>query len=559
MGSPQAAISFLCAIFLSLFIFARRVREDVARLALLAWLLGCNFVHGINASIWSSTVDIEGFGWCDVVTKFVLATTIAVPGACLCISHNLAAMSSSRETPTGSRVTRNQKLFAALFCYLIPILYMPLHIIGQDHRFDLAKGIGCMASVHPSTPAAMVVWMPQIVMCILSLLCSGMTIYNRPSAKTTDYSDHIESRYLSMDTGLRSRTLIISVLTTSATLVVLVFSMFSFPMSDSWLSWAYVHEHLSEVTIMLEPSASIETMWWGLRSITFCYIFVALAFGEETRDIVRYLSSLIKRFPRADLRTILTTSHRKSDNPFHFSPDQAMELKSGWDDDFKVKSSRLTLKGWRKNKSSSPKSTRTRSSSSATEDSFLSPSSQFGLPLGHSLGYNTPILPPPIHKSSTKKPENYVDHNIIHEARPSLCSHSSSKELLSHQHHMQTASKASDITAVLGATWPSPPMAAPSPSPTRDRYISGPFDVISPTRASSPALSQCSQSSSHISRPFGEYSARPVSQSPPGLRSKAVNRRPSLKNFQSNMKGRNQSGKGQEDASIRMTVVHETA
>lgn len=46
-------------------------------------------------------------------------------------------------------------------------------IIGQDHRFDLAKGIGCMASVHPSTPAAMVVWMPQIVMCILSLLCSG--------------------------------------------------------------------------------------------------------------------------------------------------------------------------------------------------------------------------------------------------------------------------------------------------------------------------------------------------------------------------------------------------
>jgi hypothetical protein len=30
-----------------------------------------------------------------------------------------------------------------------------------------------MASVHPSTPANLVVWMPQIAMCIFSLICSG--------------------------------------------------------------------------------------------------------------------------------------------------------------------------------------------------------------------------------------------------------------------------------------------------------------------------------------------------------------------------------------------------
>jgi hypothetical protein len=70
MGSPQAAVSFLCTIFLAVFIFARRVREDVARLALVAWLLGSNFVHGVNAALWSSTVAFEGLGWCDVGKKF---------------------------------------------------------------------------------------------------------------------------------------------------------------------------------------------------------------------------------------------------------------------------------------------------------------------------------------------------------------------------------------------------------------------------------------------------------------------------------------------------------
>jgi hypothetical protein len=134
----------------------------------------------------------------------------------------------------------------------------------------------------------------------------GIAIHNYSSFRTIDFSDHIKSRSPCMNTGLWLRTLVISVTTTSVTLVLLVFSMFSFPMSEPWLSWAHVHQHLSEVNIMAQPSAAIETLWWGLRSITICYIFVALACGEETRDIVRYLSGFMKdRFSRADLRTLI--------------------------------------------------------------------------------------------------------------------------------------------------------------------------------------------------------------------------------------------------------------
>lgn len=70
MGVAQATISFTCAAILAIFLTTRRVRQNVAKLALVNWLLGCNFVHGINAVLWASNVDPKGFEWCDIGAFF---------------------------------------------------------------------------------------------------------------------------------------------------------------------------------------------------------------------------------------------------------------------------------------------------------------------------------------------------------------------------------------------------------------------------------------------------------------------------------------------------------
>lgn len=70
MGAAQATVPFVCAAILAIFITTRRVRENVAKLALVNWLLGCNFVHGINAILWSSNVDLKAFEWCDIGAFF---------------------------------------------------------------------------------------------------------------------------------------------------------------------------------------------------------------------------------------------------------------------------------------------------------------------------------------------------------------------------------------------------------------------------------------------------------------------------------------------------------
>jgi pheromone a factor receptor len=66
MGVELPAISFICFIFLVVFIPVRRVRCSVVNLAIVSWLSGCNLVHGINALIWAGNVDIRVPVWCDI-------------------------------------------------------------------------------------------------------------------------------------------------------------------------------------------------------------------------------------------------------------------------------------------------------------------------------------------------------------------------------------------------------------------------------------------------------------------------------------------------------------
>ena len=79
--------------------------------------------------------------------------------------------------------------------------------------------------------------------------------------------------------------------------LVILFSVLSLPMSDSWVSWQRVHLHLSEVFIVTvrRQIADIEINWWGLPVIAICYIFLVLVLGEEGRVIIGHLREGTKK------------------------------------------------------------------------------------------------------------------------------------------------------------------------------------------------------------------------------------------------------------------------
>ena len=118
----------------------------------------------------------------------------------------------------------------------------------------------------------------------------GIAVHNSSRHCFPHFSGHLESRS-QMNSSTWLRMFSISMAITVINSLVILFSVLSLPMSDSWISWQHVHLHLSEVFIVTEKRqiAGIEINWWGLRVITICYIFLVLIVGEEGRVIIGHL------------------------------------------------------------------------------------------------------------------------------------------------------------------------------------------------------------------------------------------------------------------------------
>jgi hypothetical protein len=191
--------------------------------------------------------------------------------------------------------------------------------------------------------------------------------------------------------------------------------------------------------------------------------------------------------------------------------------------------------------------------------------------MGNPLGYNTPVVPPPpVYQKARKNNRSYTDYDVTQDEYLSPTSPSSSTRPLSVQKkHRVTGSTASNIISVLQEAWP---IHSPIPSDMTVATLEEEDEMVSPTRASSPALSiderrqPCSyvaSSSPHASHPFDTACGRPSSPTPPPALAltrsikRSLTRRPSLSSIRSIL-GKERAPHAGNDV-IHMTVVQETA
>ena len=137
-----AIISFTCVALLILVLPLHLRRHNVANLALTAWLVVYNVIHGVNALIWASNTISHVPVWCDIgashltrvpslllialsVTKVLLGSNIALPAACVYLCYYLELVASSRNQLGRSSRTKHLVLGALLFVFL-PLLYVGL-------------------------------------------------------------------------------------------------------------------------------------------------------------------------------------------------------------------------------------------------------------------------------------------------------------------------------------------------------------------------------------------------------------------------------------------------
>ncbi|TFK50582.1 fungal pheromone STE3G-protein-coupled receptor [Heliocybe sulcata] len=285
MRPELPVVSFVCGAALVVAAAAQRRSLHLPSFAILAWLLVCNLIHGVNSLVNESYVPV----WCDLVTKLELATPFAVAMAGLCLAHSLESVSSEREVLHSDGWKTRIKGFA---CIGMPIIYLLLSILVQDHRFDIVENFGCQASTYISIPAVILLWLPILLLCLSTVILS-IIVAVRIWRQRADIFLHVRSR--SQLAGLDFQVLLCMGVVQALLLCYIMLSNLALSDLQPWTSLAEVHSELSQVDyinmndISLRERVKLELDWWIVPTLSLVSL-VSLAFGASARIGISSLS-----------------------------------------------------------------------------------------------------------------------------------------------------------------------------------------------------------------------------------------------------------------------------
>ncbi|EPS99286.1 hypothetical protein FOMPIDRAFT_1024306 [Fomitopsis schrenkii] len=280
MASALAAVAFSCVVLLACLLPAYWTSRNIAMLSLILWLILCNAIQGVNAVVWSGSTEARIPVWCDISTKLLLGVRIAIPATCVCLSNRVRHLLMTGDAKGGIGILS----FDLITCIIVPIIYMVLHIIVQDYRFNLTENFGCSPAVYDSIPALFLVWLPPFVLCICAIALTCTTIY---SGHKRGFA--LVRARRSGNAGRHSfdflRPLFRSLLIASLLLVSSAFSLYAALAAPAhllpWTSWNAVHARLSQANVIpISPTlkrTDIALTWWTVPASSFVLIGVFLA------------------------------------------------------------------------------------------------------------------------------------------------------------------------------------------------------------------------------------------------------------------------------------------
>ncbi|KAG1751794.1 GPCR fungal pheromone mating factor [Suillus lakei] len=295
MQTEVSVLSFISAA-LVLFPLPWYVRAgNIAAMSIGIWLFIVNVVNAIDALQWAGAYQIPSLLWCDITSALVTAFNVAIPSACLCICIHLERMASFCQTSTF--VTKRCRiLLECLMCFGVPLMYAALHLIVQPRRFDVYENFGCRSAIYPSVVALFIVWIPPLVLSLLTLIFCGIT-WRHFLLHGVQFSRTRASSSLTCGAYIRLVSMAVSevICTIAATVVAM-----SFNLSSGLAPWADFTRDLTEILSFSSAAtpSSITAMLiieWALvvaQSFFFIGLFV---FGEEGRSRLHEALQVMRR------------------------------------------------------------------------------------------------------------------------------------------------------------------------------------------------------------------------------------------------------------------------
>ncbi|KAI0682990.1 pheromone A receptor-domain-containing protein [Cerioporus squamosus] len=257
----------------------------------------------VNSIVWHGNALNPAPIWCDISSRIIIAGTVAVPAASLCINRRLYQIASVR-TVSLTRADKRRAVIEDLCIGLgIPLIEVVMSYVVSGHRYDIYEDIGCQPAIY-NTPVAyaLVLCWPIVIglasgaYCFLSLLA-----FNKRRAQFAEFmSSHSAltvNRYFRL-MAIATTDLLFSVPISAYGIYLNVAQGEIFP----WISWDDTHFQFWKVYQV--PAAvwrsnrdtliSVELSRWLVPFCAFVF-FAFFGFASEARAYyARIFKSLLK-------------------------------------------------------------------------------------------------------------------------------------------------------------------------------------------------------------------------------------------------------------------------
>jgi pheromone a factor receptor len=258
----------------------------------------------INSIVWTGNAINWAPVWCDISTRFMIGSAVAIPAASLCINRRLYYIATANAVTVTKAEKRRAIMVDLAIGVGLPVLEMVLEYIDQGHRFNIYENIGCYPFTYNTWVAYVVVvtW-PLAIGCVSAVYCIlSIRAFNKRRAQFKEL--------LSANSNLNSnryfRLMCLAATEIICTIPLSCWSIFLNVTSETiepYNGWVNVHSDFSAVdqfpSVIWEANSgiaiSLETSRWFVVMCAIIF-FAYFGFADEARKNYRAaIGSVAKR------------------------------------------------------------------------------------------------------------------------------------------------------------------------------------------------------------------------------------------------------------------------
>ncbi|KAH7882760.1 pheromone A receptor-domain-containing protein [Phlebopus sp. FC_14] len=266
----------------------------------------------INSIVWNSDVINRAPVWCDISTKFMIGSAVAIPASSLCINRRLYQIASISSV-TKTRAEKRRDVMVDLAIGLgIPIIEMCVHYVVQGHRFNIFEEVGCYPFTWNTPPAyALVFAWPIAIGCCLSVMTIRELAIRRAQFK------ELLSANKNLSSGRYFRLMGLAGIEVLCTVPLGAYSIYLNSTAEPiqrWISWSNTHYDFSRVgqypsVVWHENQLTVISIQLSRYFIIICALifFAFFGFADEAKRNYRLAYESVAKRVGLSTGTISTT------------------------------------------------------------------------------------------------------------------------------------------------------------------------------------------------------------------------------------------------------------